>query len=123
MLRLQPPPPPGAASPPPPPPPGAGVAPPPPAAASAAAVATGAPPPLIRVELPECPVCLEPYAESPAPRMPRWTYARRIGKALELLLDPRCDALISGETAFSDLPKAYAGILAAPETLCHRIRY
>ena len=59
----------------------------------------------------------------PAPRMPRWTYARRIGKALELLLDPRCDALISGETAFSDLPKAYAGILAAPETLCHRIRY
>jgi threonine dehydrogenase-like Zn-dependent dehydrogenase len=59
----------------------------------------------------------------PALRLPRWTYARRIDKALEFLLDPRCDALISGETVFADLPKAYAGILAAPETLCHRIRY
>lgn len=59
----------------------------------------------------------------PASRLPRWTYGRRIAKALELLLDPRCDALINGETAFADLPKAYANILAAPETLCHRIRY
>lgn len=59
----------------------------------------------------------------PASRLPRWTYGRRIAKALELLLDPRCDALINGETAFADLPKAYASILAAPETLCHRIRY
>ena len=59
----------------------------------------------------------------PAIRSPRWSYARRMAKALELLSDPRCDTLITGETAFSDLPEAYAGILAAPETLCHRIRY
>lgn len=59
----------------------------------------------------------------PAARLPRWTYGRRLSKALELLRDPRLDVLISGETAFEDLPDAYAGILAAPGTLCHRIRY
>lgn len=59
----------------------------------------------------------------PATRLPRWTYGRRLSKALELLCDPRLDVLISGETAFEDLPDAYADILAAPGTLCHRIRY
>lgn len=59
----------------------------------------------------------------PAARLPRWTYARRMGKALELLCDPRLDALISGESAFSDLPTDYARILSSPDTLCHRIRY
>lgn len=59
----------------------------------------------------------------PAARLPRWTYRRRLAKALDLLCDPRLDVLISGETAFEDLPKAYTGILAAPGTLCHRIRY
>lgn len=59
----------------------------------------------------------------PAARLPRWSYARRMGKALELLCDPRLDALISGETAFSDLPTDYARILSSPDTLCHRIRY
>ncbi len=59
----------------------------------------------------------------PADRLPRWTYARRMSKALQLLCDPRLDVLISGETAFADFPGAYATILAAPETLCHRIRY
>ena len=59
----------------------------------------------------------------PAARQPRWTYARRLAKALDLLTDPRLDALISGETDFADLPDVYAGILAAPDTLCHRIRY
>lgn len=59
----------------------------------------------------------------PALRAPRWTYTRRMAKALELLCDPRFDNLISGETAFADLPQTYAAILAADETLCHRIRY
>jgi hypothetical protein len=43
--------------------------------------------------------------------------------ALSLLADPALDALISGETEFSDLPARYADILADPGTLCHRIRY
>lgn len=59
----------------------------------------------------------------PPDRAPRWTYRRRLSKALDLLRDDRLDALISGETAFADLPTAYGRILADPATLCHRIRY
>lgn len=59
----------------------------------------------------------------PPARAPRWTYARRMAKALELLRDPTLDALISGETAFSDLPDRYGAILSDPATLCHRITY
>jgi threonine dehydrogenase-like Zn-dependent dehydrogenase len=59
----------------------------------------------------------------PSALLPRWTYRRRLSKALDLLCDPRLDVLISGETDFADLPAAYPGILAAPGTLCHRIRY
>jgi 2-desacetyl-2-hydroxyethyl bacteriochlorophyllide A dehydrogenase len=59
----------------------------------------------------------------PASHRARWTYARRLAKALELLLDVRLDTLISGETPFSELPDAYARILSRPDTLCHRIRY
>lgn len=59
----------------------------------------------------------------PAKRRARWTFSRRMAKAMELLLDIRLDRLISGETAFSELPAAYARILSAQDTLCHRIRY
>lgn len=59
----------------------------------------------------------------PASRRARWTYGRRMAKALELLLDPRLDHLISGETTFSELPTTYARILSSQDTLCHRIRY
>jgi threonine dehydrogenase-like Zn-dependent dehydrogenase len=58
---------------------------------------------------------------NPAQR-PRWTRRRRLALALELLADPRLDALISGETPFSGLPDQMAR-LAAGEALCHRIRY
>ncbi|QBF30541.1 zinc-binding alcohol dehydrogenase [Thalassococcus sp. S3] len=59
----------------------------------------------------------------PPGRRPRWTYKRRLAKALELLRDPRLDALISGECAFADLPNRYSAILSDPDTLCHRVRY
>jgi NADPH:quinone reductase-like Zn-dependent oxidoreductase len=59
----------------------------------------------------------------PADRLPRWTYNRRMAKALDLLCDPVLNVLISGESFFYDLPNSYADILAAPETLCHRICY
>ncbi len=59
----------------------------------------------------------------PADRRSRWTFARRMAKALDLLCDPTLDALISGETAFDDLPQHYGAILDDPATLCHRIRY
>ena len=55
---------------------------------------------------------------------PRWTHARRMALALDLLRDARCDALISGESAFEDLPDVMAKLSQEPgDTLCHRIRY
>lgn len=53
----------------------------------------------------------------------RWSHARRLAKAVELLADPALDALISGESDFADLSDDYGRILADPDTLCHRIRY
>ncbi len=43
----------------------------------------------------------------------RWTMRRRLAKALDLLADPRLDALVSEEVAFADLPAALPRILAA----------
>jgi len=59
----------------------------------------------------------------PPARAPRWNFRRRMDKALALLCDDRLDVLISGESAFDDLPHDYPRILNAPDTLCHRIRY
>lgn len=57
-------------------------------------------------------------------RRRRWSHARRLDRALELLRDPCLDALITGESRFTDLPQTMAalagGRLAA---LCHRIVY
>lgn len=59
----------------------------------------------------------------PSDHAARWTYARRLAKALELLADPALDALISGETAFEGLADSYGSILANPATLCHRVLF
>ena len=47
-------------------------------------------------------------------RRPRWTFARRLDKALQLLADPRFDALVTEEIAFEDFP-AQAARLFAPD--------
>lgn len=59
----------------------------------------------------------------PVRQTPRWSFNRRLAKALSLLKDPKLDVLISGETEFDDLAADYHGILFSPSTLCHRIRY
>ncbi len=59
----------------------------------------------------------------PARNAARWTYRRRLGKALEFLADPALDALISGESTFETLGADYGDILNDPTTLCHRVRY
>ena len=60
----------------------------------------------------------------PPDRTPRWDRAQRMELALELLRDPCLDILITGESAFEDLPDVLAKMSGAPgETLCHRIRY
>jgi threonine dehydrogenase-like Zn-dependent dehydrogenase len=48
---------------------------------------------------------------SPA-RRPRWDYARRLAKALELLQDARLDALITDEIAFADAPRQLPHLFA-----------
>ena len=57
-----------------------------------------------------------------ARRRGRWTTARRLDLALALLADPVLDVLITGESAFEDLPSVMPALLT-PGALCHRIRY
>ena len=45
-------------------------------------------------------------------RRPRWTYGRRLAKALDLLGDARLDGLITGKVAFAALPEALPELLA-----------
>ncbi|MDP6579331.1 MAG: zinc-binding alcohol dehydrogenase [Vicinamibacterales bacterium] len=55
---------------------------------------------------------------------PRWSHARRMSLALNLLQDERLDVLISGESPFGGLPDVMARLSQEPgDTLCHRIRY
>jgi threonine dehydrogenase-like Zn-dependent dehydrogenase len=60
----------------------------------------------------------------PAAQRARWDPARRMRLALSMLADPALDALITGESAFEDMPALMATLASAPgNTLCHRIRY
>ena len=57
-------------------------------------------------------------------RRARWDHRRRLAKALELLAEPRLDALITGEAAFRALPETLRALYQAPAgALCHRITY
>ena len=60
----------------------------------------------------------------PRDRGARWDHRRRLTAALALLLDPRLDALISGESSFEELPVVMAKLSRDPAgALCHLIRY
>jgi len=52
-----------------------------------------------------------------------WSHRRRLETALSLCADPRLDVLVADETPFADIPHRFDEILAAPNTLCHLIRY
>jgi threonine dehydrogenase-like Zn-dependent dehydrogenase len=55
---------------------------------------------------------------------PRWPYARRLAKALELLRDPVLDRLVTREVAFAELPAALPRLARYPDgALCMRIVY
>ena len=57
-------------------------------------------------------------------RAARWSHARRLGLALELLADPALDALISGECMFDELPATMRRLTFEDTgTLCQRVRY
>lgn len=60
----------------------------------------------------------------PASRRPRWGHTRRLDTALRLLADPRLDALLEPDIAFSDLPLRMPAVLAdGAGGLCHPIVY
>lgn len=57
-------------------------------------------------------------------RRPRWSRARRLAKALELLADDRLDALITHEVNFNQLPERMEAILdGAPDAVATVVRY
>ncbi|MGV4891384.1 zinc-dependent alcohol dehydrogenase [Streptomyces viridosporus] len=52
------------------------------------------------------------------------SYADRLALALDLLADPAFDALVTGESAFEDLPGVMPELASGEvPALCHRIRY
>jgi threonine dehydrogenase-like Zn-dependent dehydrogenase len=54
----------------------------------------------------------------------RWDSQRRMQLALAMLADPALDVLITGESAFEDLPDVMARLAASPgDTIFHRVRY
>ncbi|MER6463678.1 dehydrogenase [Streptomyces sp. NPDC001288] len=60
---------------------------------------------------------------SPAAR-PGRGYAERLTLALDLLADPTLDALVTGESAFEELPQVLPRLASGEiPALCHRVRY
>ncbi|MFG1669358.1 zinc-binding alcohol dehydrogenase [Streptomyces sp. Y7] len=60
---------------------------------------------------------------SPARRASRG-YADRLALALDLLADPALDALVTGESAFEELPEVMPKLTSGEiPALCHRVRY
>jgi hypothetical protein len=58
------------------------------------------------------------------PQRARWSHARRMALVLSLLDRAELDALVSGESAFDELPELLAKLATTPGyTLCHRIVY
>ncbi len=58
------------------------------------------------------------------PQRARWTHRRRLALALSLLDDPCLDRLITGESAFRDLPETMVAVTDQPGgVLCHRVTY
>jgi len=59
-----------------------------------------------------------------ADRRRRWSPRRRLDLALSLLREPIFDILLSGETAFADLPELLPQLAASPASIiCHTVRY
>ncbi|MGW7419025.1 dehydrogenase [Streptomyces sp. NPDC054813] len=59
-----------------------------------------------------------------SPRRAGRSYADRLALALDLLADPALDALITGESAFEELPEVLPKLASGEiPALCHRVRY
>jgi hypothetical protein len=54
---------------------------------------------------------------------PRWSRARRLAKALDLLRDPALDALVDRAVPFASLPDVLPRLAEVEGALCLRIVY
>jgi NADPH:quinone reductase-like Zn-dependent oxidoreductase len=60
----------------------------------------------------------------PPAQRARWDARRRLERAIAMLDDPALDVLVTGESAFDDLPNVMASLASDPgDTICHRVRY
>lgn len=59
----------------------------------------------------------------PATHKARWTYQRRMDRALALLDDPRLDELLTHAIAFTDAPQALPSLLDDPAALAISLTY
>ncbi|MGH3379668.1 MAG: dehydrogenase, partial [Actinoallomurus sp.] len=60
----------------------------------------------------------------PPARRARRTFADRLSLALDLLTDPAYDALVTGECAFTDLPRVLPRLVSGElPALCLRVMY
>jgi threonine dehydrogenase-like Zn-dependent dehydrogenase len=60
----------------------------------------------------------------PPAQRPRWDHRRRLELALQLLIDPRLDALIDSSAHFERLPEIMSGLARGEiRALCHRVDY
>ncbi len=58
----------------------------------------------------------------PPGRAPRWSYRRRLAKALELAADPALDVLFTSTSSFDELPAELPRVVRG-QGLCHRVAY
>ncbi|MGI5429840.1 dehydrogenase [Streptomyces sp. CA-179760] len=59
-----------------------------------------------------------------SPARPNRSYADRLAVALDLLADPALDALVTGESAFEELPDVLPRLASGEiPALCHRVSY
>ncbi|MFF4587297.1 zinc-binding alcohol dehydrogenase [Streptomyces sp. NPDC001388] len=59
-----------------------------------------------------------------SPARPNRDYADRLALALDLLADPALDALVTGESAFEELPEVMPRLASGEiPALCHRVTY
>ncbi len=69
-------------------------------------------------------LCSSQVGNLPLRQRARWDLRRRMRLALSLLAEPALDVLITGEDAFTDLPRVMKELATSPgDTLMHRIRY
>jgi len=59
----------------------------------------------------------------PASHAARWTYQRRMAKAIDLLDDARLDALITHDLAFADAPAHLPDLLTADAVIATVLTY